>query len=91
MTTRAARLMAEKILREVFRVSQAYGHTPSVSFDDLLHDLTLMIQHNDLERVRLLFSDRQRRTLLAVYPNGHVRSPSALPLCRRRTIGCHQE
>jgi len=59
-----ARLMAEKILREVFRLSQAYGQPTPASFDNLLHDFALMIRYDDLERVRLLFHDAQRRTLL---------------------------
>lgn len=64
MVQQAAHLMAEKILREVFRLSRAYGQPMPVSFDDLLHDFTLMIRYGDLERVRLLFHDAQRRTLL---------------------------
>lgn len=59
-----AHLMAEKILREVFRLSQVYGQPMPVGFDDLLHDFTLMIRYDDLERVRLLFHGAQRRTLL---------------------------
>ena len=43
----AAKLMAEKIVREIFRLSQAYGQTLPVSFDDLLHDFTVMIWHDD--------------------------------------------
>lgn len=64
MDEQAARLLAEKILREVFRLSQAYGQPMSASFDDLFHDFTLMIQYDDLEGVRLLFHDMQRRSLL---------------------------
>jgi cold shock CspA family protein len=60
----AAKLMAEKVVRELFRLSQAYGQTLSCSFDDLLHDFTLMILHEDLEQVCLIFCDTQRRTLL---------------------------
>jgi cold shock CspA family protein len=64
MHTPAAKLMAEKIARELFRLSQAYGQTLSCSFDDLLHDFTVMIGYDDLETVRLLFADAQHRTLL---------------------------
>lgn len=64
MDAQAARLLAEKILREVFRLGQVYGQPMSASFDNLLHDFTLMIQYDDLECVRLLFHDAQRRALL---------------------------
>ena len=64
MTEHAAQLMAEKITRELFRLSQAYGQSLPCGFDDLLRDFTLMITHEDLETVRLLFADKQHRTLL---------------------------
>ncbi len=69
MHTHAAKLMAEKIVRELFRLSQAYGQTLFCSFDDLLHDCSVMIGYDDLETVRLLFADAQHRTLLEyAYP-----------------------
>lgn len=64
MQENAAKLMAEKIVRELFRLGQAYGQTLPASFDDLLHDFTVMILSDDLETVRLIFHDGQRRTLL---------------------------
>jgi cold shock CspA family protein len=64
MTEDAAKLMAEKIVRELFRLSQAYGQALSPSFDDLLHDFTVMIRYDDLATVRLIFHDGQRRALL---------------------------
>lgn len=73
----AAKLMAEKITRELFRLSQAYGQNLPCGFDDLLHDFTLMIRYEDLEVTRLLFSDTQHRTLLEYayhIRNGQMRS-----------------
>src|SRR5712691_9804701 len=64
MQESAATVMASKIVRELFRLSQAYGQPLGSSFDDLLHDLALMIRHDDLEAVRLVLHDAQRRTLL---------------------------
>lgn len=53
MDERAATLMAEKIVRELFRLGQAYGQRQASSFDDLLHDFTVMIRHDDLQ-VRMI-------------------------------------
>lgn len=64
MNEQAAKLMAEKIVRELFRLSQAYGQALPPSFDNLLHDFTVMIRYDDLATVRLIFHDGQRRTLL---------------------------
>jgi cold shock CspA family protein len=64
MQEQAAKLMAEKIVRELFRLGQAYGQTLPASFDDLLHDFTVMIQHDDLAKACLLFHDAQQHTLL---------------------------
>lgn len=71
MKEQNASLMAEKIVRELFRLGQAYGQTLPVSFDDLLHDFTVMIRYDDLATARLLFHDAQRRTLLEY--NYHLR------------------
>jgi cold shock CspA family protein len=92
MQEQAAKLMAEKIARELFRLSQAYGQSLGSSFDDLLHDMTLMIQHDDLEDVRLVLHDTQRRTLLeyayhiragkveSSVPQDHVGGLAVVPL-----------
>jgi cold shock CspA family protein len=73
----AAKLMAEKLVRELFRLGQAYGQTHGSSFPDLLHDFTLMICFDDLEKVTLLFCDTGFRTLLEYtyqIGNGQVKS-----------------
>jgi cold shock CspA family protein len=92
MQEQAAKLMAEKIVRELFRLSQAYGQTLPVSFDDLFHDFIVMIRYDDLATVRLLFHDAQRRTLLeyayriqdgkivANAPQDHVGGLAVVPL-----------
>lgn len=93
MQESAATVMASKIVRELFRLSQAYGQPLGSSFDDLLHDLALMIQHDDLEAVRLVLHDAQRHTLLEyayhiragkmesnVPPQDHVGGLAVVPL-----------
>jgi hypothetical protein len=64
MNASAAQLMAEKVVRELFRLSQAYRHQLACPFADYCHDFACMLQHADLEQVCLVLCDNQRRTLL---------------------------
>ncbi len=68
MQPTAARLLAEKVLREVFRIAQAYGKEHPFRFEDLLNDLTVMLEHDALQLVSLKFHRPDAtRTVLAEY------------------------
>jgi cold shock CspA family protein len=68
MQPNAARLLAEKIVREVFRIAQAYGKEHPFSFDDILNDLAVMLEHDALQLVSLKFHRPDAaRAVLAEY------------------------
>ncbi len=68
MQPNAARLLAEKVLREVFRIAQAYGKEHPFRFEDLLNDLAVMLEHDALQLVSLKFHRPDAtRTVLAEY------------------------
>jgi len=68
MNADAAKLLAEKLTRELFRIAQAYGKSHTCSFDDLTHDFAVMLEHNALYAVSLKFyrtaHGTQRETLV---------------------------
>ena len=55
MNRNAAKLLAEKVVREVFRIAQAYGKRHPYRFEDLVHDLAVMLERNALHTVSLKF------------------------------------
>lgn len=55
MNTQAARLLAEKVVREVYRLAQAYGQEHPFRFEDLLNDLAVMLERDSLTSVTLKF------------------------------------
>ena len=66
MDRSASRLLAEKVVRELFRIAQAYGKEHPFAFEDMVHDLALALQRRALRRVTLKFfrPDHQREVLL---------------------------
>jgi cold shock CspA family protein len=68
MNHKAARLLAEKVTRELYRIAQAYGKEHPFGFDDLVHDLSVMLERNCLQSVSLKFHRANaRRDVLAEY------------------------
>jgi len=68
MQPNAARLLAEKVVRELFRIAQAYGKEHPFSFDDILNDLAVMLEHDALQLVSLKFyRPDATRAVLAEY------------------------
>ena len=55
MNANAAKLLAEKVVREVYRIAQAYGKEHPFRFEDLVHDLAVMLERNALHSVSLKF------------------------------------
>lgn len=55
MHAQSAHLLAEKLTRELFRIAQAYGKSYTFQFDDLKHDLGVMLEHDGLEALSLKF------------------------------------
>ena len=55
MNQSAAKLLAEKVVRELFRIAQAYGQQYPYGFDDLNHDIALMLETDSLSFVSLKF------------------------------------
>jgi cold shock CspA family protein len=55
MDRNGAKLLAEKLTRELFRIAQAYGKSHTCSFEDLTHDLAVMLERNALNSVSLKF------------------------------------
>lgn len=55
MKQSSARLLAEKVVREVYRIAQAYGKEHPFRFEDLVHDLAVMLERNSLRTVSLKF------------------------------------
>ena len=68
MQPKAARLLAEKLTRELYRIAQAYGKQHPVEFKDLTHDLGVMLEHDALQHVSLKFHrPGARREVLVEY------------------------
>lgn len=68
MEPHAAALLAEKVVREVFRIAQAYGKEHPFRFEDLLNDLAVMLEHDALQFVSLKFHRPDvARAVLAEY------------------------
>ena len=68
MKRESAKLLAEKIVRELYRIAQAYGKPHPFGFDDLVHDLAVMLEHDSLNSVSLKFHRPDgRREVLVEY------------------------
>ena len=68
MNLKAANLLAQKVARELYRIAQAYGKQHPFSFDDLVHDLTVMLERDSLNSVSLKFHRLNgRRDVLVEY------------------------
>lgn len=68
MNRKAAKLLAEKVTRELYRIAQAYGKQHPFRFEDLAHDLGVMLERNCLQSVSLKFHRTNgRRDVLAEY------------------------
>jgi cold shock CspA family protein len=68
MDRNAARLLAEKVARELYRIAQAYGKQHPFDFDDLVHDLGVMLERDGLQVVSLKFyRPNGSRDVLAEY------------------------
>lgn len=55
MKHNAAQLLAQKIVRELFRIAQAYGQEHPYRFEDLVNDLSVMLERDALRSVSLKF------------------------------------
>ena len=55
MKAQSARLLAEKLTRELFRIAQAYGKEHPYRFEDLTHDLGIMLEYDSLYSLSLKF------------------------------------
>lgn len=55
MNPSAANLLAEKLARELFRIAQAYGKEHPFRFEDLAHDLGVMLERDAVTSVSLKF------------------------------------
>jgi cold shock CspA family protein len=55
MNRKAANLLAQKVTRELYRIAQAYGKQYPFGFDDLVHDLGVMLERNSLNSISLKF------------------------------------
>jgi len=77
MNHKAAGLLAEKVTRELYRIAQAYGKQHPFGFDDLTHDLAVMLEHDSLYSVSLKFHrPTGRRDVLVEYNYGlHAGAP----------------
>lgn len=51
----SANLLAEKVVRELYRIAQAYGKQHPFRFKDLVHDLAVMLERDCLTAVSLKF------------------------------------
>lgn len=65
MNQKTAQLLAEKLTRELYRIAQAYGKQHPYQFNDLAHDLAVMLEQNALHYISLKFHkpDNQRQVL----------------------------
>lgn len=63
MNRNAAKLLAEKVGRELYRIAQAYGQQHPYTYEDLTHDLALMLETSSVTSLALKFhrpGDRER-------------------------------
>ena len=68
MNASSARLLAEKVVREVYRIAQSYGQQHPFRFEDLVHDLSVMLERGCLFGVTLKFyRPTARRDVLVEY------------------------
>lgn len=68
MNPNAASLLAQKVCRELYRIAQAYGKRHPFRFEDLVHDLTVMLERDSLNGVSLKFyRPNSRRDVLVEY------------------------
>lgn len=68
MEPNAANLLAQKLARELYRIAQAYGQQHPFRYEDLVHDLAVMLQMGALNSVSLKFvRSTGRREVLAEY------------------------
>jgi cold shock CspA family protein len=68
MNQQAANLLAEKVTREVYRIAQAYGKQLPYGFEDLTHDLAVMLRRDSLHALSLKFYRANgRRDVLVEY------------------------
>jgi cold shock CspA family protein len=68
MQQQAAQLLAEKLTRELYRIAQAYGKKHPFRFEDLTHDLAVMLRHNALRHLSLkFFRPGEQRAVLVAY------------------------
>lgn len=68
MKREAAQLLAQKLTRELYRIAQAYGKQHPFQFDDLTHDLAVMLEHDALNHLSLKFYRANgRRDVLVEY------------------------
>jgi len=66
MNAQSARLLAEKLTRELFRIAQAYGKEQHYRFEDLTHDFGIMLEYDSLYSLSLKFyrPNAQREVLV---------------------------
>jgi CspA family cold shock protein len=55
MEWNAAKLLAEKVVRELYRIAQAYGKEQPFRFEDLVNDLAVMLERGALYSIALKF------------------------------------
>jgi cold shock CspA family protein len=68
MNRKAADLLAQKVTRELYRIAQAYGKQHPFRFEDLVHDLAVMLERDCLTSVSLKFHrPNGRRDVLVEY------------------------
>jgi len=77
MNAQSASLLAEKVVREVYRIAQAYGQQHPFRFEDLVHDLAVMLEHDSLTSVTLKFyrPTAQRDVLVEYHYALHAGQP----------------
>ena len=68
MNPKDAKLLSEKVTRELYRITQAYGQELPYRFEDLTHDLGVMLENDSLTSVSLkLHRPSASRDVLAEY------------------------
>ncbi len=68
MNPKSAKLLAEKVTRELYRIAQAYGKELPYQFEELTHDLGVMLENDSLTSVSLkLHRPNANRDVLAEY------------------------
>jgi cold shock CspA family protein len=77
MEKKAASLLSEKITKELYRIAQAYGKEHPYAFDDLKHDLCVMLEYDAVTAVTLKFyrPDADREVLAEYAYSLHAGNP----------------